>query len=155
MLLLANCPVEATQPHVRVHSQVHALARLESGVGRILHTATTCLRRLLPSRRPPTCEEPIILDEWCSVQHITTLQVEATQHHVRVYSQVHALARLASGVGIILHTATSCLRRLLASPPPVHFRYHSHCSSLCNSLACFSMMPVCCFVFIDLYFMSV
>ena len=54
--------VEKTQRHVRVYSQVHALARLESGVGNILHTPTTCLRRVLPSRLPPTCEA-IILDE--------------------------------------------------------------------------------------------
>ena len=37
--------VEATQRHVRVYSQVHTLARLESGVARILHTPTTYLRR--------------------------------------------------------------------------------------------------------------
>ena len=42
--MLAKRPVEAThQPHVRVYSQVHARARLKSGVGKILLTEYQCI----------------------------------------------------------------------------------------------------------------
>jgi len=46
--------VETTQRHVRVYSQVHALARLK-GVGNILHTPTTYLRRVVRAACRPFC----------------------------------------------------------------------------------------------------
>ena len=54
-----SVPCPGSTDYCSTRKCTYAFAWLESGVGRrrIIRTATTCLRRLLPSRRPPTSEE--------------------------------------------------------------------------------------------------